>query len=202
MAGQDTYTAQTTYDLCTRTMSRLRKTKITEMARLDVAGYAQSEKTPIIVVLDNVRSMNNVGSVFRTADAFRLEGLYLCGITARPPHPDIHKTALGAEDNVDWRYYSNTTEAVQELLDAGYIVYALEQASGSTSLPDFRPELGTRYALVLGNEVHGVAQEVIDLASHCLEIPQYGTKHSLNVSVAAGIALWQMCAPLLSQHEG
>lgn len=175
----------------------LRKTKITEMARLDVAEFSKSEKIPLTIVLDDVRSMNNVGSVFRTADAFRLEKIILCGITARPPHPDIHKTALGAEDSVAWDYYPSSLEAVQSLLAEGYCVYALEQAEGSTSLPDFNPEVGKPYALVLGNEVHGVKQEVINLASHCLEIPQYGTKHSLNVSVAAGIAIWQMVMPLL-----
>lgn len=178
------------------------KTKITEMQRLSPEGFAESCKIPLVIVLDNVRSMNNIGSVFRTADAFRLEGLMLCGITACPPHNDIHKTALGAEDSVAWRYYATAQEAVRELLDAGYIVYALEQAQGSTALNDFIPEEGKRYALVLGNEVRGVQQEVINLASHCLEIPQYGTKHSLNVSVAAGIAIWQMASPLLSTLKG
>lgn len=175
----------------------LRKTKITEMNRLDLERFEASHKVPLVVVLDNVRSMNNVGSVFRTADAFRLEKLILCGITARPPHPDIHKTALGAEESVHWQYEESTLKAVQSLIDEGYTIYALEQAEGSTSLPDFVPEEDKRYALVLGNEVHGVQQDVIDLATHCLEIPQYGTKHSLNVSVAGGIAIWQMVAPLL-----
>ena len=177
----------------------LRKTKITEMNRLDKASFDASDKIPLTIVLDNVRSMNNVGSVFRTADAFRLERIILCGITARPPHPDIHKTALGAEDSVLWEYHAETLNAVKGLIDESYIVYALEQAEGSTSLPDFTPEDGRSYALVLGNEVHGVQQEVINLATHCLEIPQYGTKHSLNVSVAGGIAIWQMVAPLLKQ---
>lgn len=167
------------------------------MQRLSAEDFAESTKLPLVVVLDNVRSMNNIGSVFRTADAFRLEGLRLCGITACPPHNDIHKTALGAEDSVPWRYYTTTQQAVGELLAEGYIVYALEQAGGSTQLSDFQPKEGCKYALVLGNEVHGVQQEVIDLATHCLEIPQYGTKHSLNVSVAAGIAIWQMVMPLL-----
>lgn len=175
----------------------LRKTKITEMERLDKEAFKLSDKIPLTVVLDNVRSMNNVGSVFRTADAFRLERIILCGITARPPHPDIHKTALGAEDSVSWIYSESTLSAVQTLVEEGYQVYALEQADGSTSLPSFEPTLSERYALILGNEVHGVQQEVINLATHCLEIPQYGTKHSLNVSVAAGIAIWQMVSPLL-----
>ncbi len=182
-------------------MSNLRKTKITEMCRLDKAGFAESHKVPLVVVLDDIRSMNNVGSVFRTADAFRLEGLILCGITATPPQPEIHKTALGAEESVHWTYAPTAVEAVEQLLQEGYIVYALEQAEGSTSLPDFVPRAGERYALVLGNEVHGVHQEVIDLAKRCIEIPQFGTKHSLNVSVAAGIAIWQMTAPLLAQLD-
>lgn len=180
-------------------MRELRKTKITEMQRLDKVTFAESRKIPLVVVLDDVRSMNNVGSVFRTADAFRLEGLMLCGITATPPQPEIHKTALGAEESVRWSYHPTALEAVEQLLREGYIVYALEQTVGSTSLPDFAPLEGERYALVLGNEVHGVHQEVLNLAQRCIEIPQFGTKHSLNVSVAAGIAIWQMTAPLLSQ---
>ncbi len=175
----------------------MKKLKITEMARLELAEYEASEKLPLTIVLDNVRSMNNIGSVFRSADAFRLERIVLCGITARPPHPDIHKTALGAEDSVPWTYYPETTDAVAELLSAGYEVYALEQAHGSISLERFAPTLGRRYAIVLGNEVHGVGQNVVDMATGCLEIPQYGTKHSLNVSVAAGIAIWQVALPLL-----
>lgn len=175
---------------------RLRKTEITEMKRLDLVSFAHSNKIPLVVVLDNVRSMNNIGSIFRTADAFRLEALILCGITATPPNNEIHKTALGAEDSVAWRYYATTQEAVQDLLVAGYIVYALEQAEGSIGLDSFCPEEGRAYALVLGNEVHGVQQEVVDICTHCLEIPQYGTKHSLNVSIAAGIAIWQMASPL------
>ena len=148
-------------------------------------------------MLDDVRSMNNVGSIFRTADAFRLEGLVLCGITARPPHPDIHKTALGAEDSVSWRYATDSLEAVRQLRDEGYQLLALEQAHGSQSLETFvaRPE--GRYALILGNEVRGVRDEVMAEVTTSLEIPQLGTKHSLNVSVAAGIALWQLVLPLL-----
>lgn len=179
----------------------LRKTAITDMLRLDAEGYACSAKIPLLVVLDDVRSMNNVGSIFRTADAFRLEGLILCGITATPPHPDIHKTALGAEDSVAWRYVPTAEEALRGLLSEGYEVYALEQAEGSCMLPDFVARPGQKYALIVGNEVHGVKQELIDLAQHCIEIPQYGTKHSLNVSVATGIALWQMVSPLLPQLD-
>ena len=175
----------------------MKKLKITEMVRLSSEDFHRETKLPILVVLDDVRSMNNVGSIFRTADAFRLEGLVLCGITARPPHPDIHKTALGAEDSVSWRYASDTLEAVRQLREEGYQLLALEQAHGSQSLETFftRPE--GRYALILGNEVRGVRDEVMAEVTTSLEIPQLGTKHSLNVSVAAGIALWQLVLPLL-----
>lgn len=177
----------------------MRKLKITEMQRLAPEAYVQSTKIPVVVVLDSVRSMNNVGSVFRTADAFRLEGLVLCGITARPPHPDIHKTALGAEDSVPWSYAPTALEAVEALRTEGYEVYALEQAHGSQSLEAFEADLSKRYALVIGNEVHGVAQQALDRCHGCLEIPQLGTKHSLNVSVATGVALWQIVHPWLGQ---
>lgn len=175
------------------------KLKITEMERLSADAYRTSAKLPLILVLDSIRSMNNIGSIFRSADAFRIEGLILCGITAQPPHPDIHKTALGAEDSVPWHYSSSALEAVRELQTKGYTVLALEQAHESLRLDHFVPEPGARYALVLGNEVKGVAEEVVAAADHCLEIPQYGTKHSLNVSVAAGIALWQLAHPLFPQ---
>ena len=177
------------------------KLKITEMERLSADAYRTSAKLPLILVLDSIRSMNNIGSIFRSADAFRIEGLILCGITAQPPHPDIHKTALGAEDSVPWRYSSSALEAVRELQAEGYTVLALEQAHESLRLARFVPEPGARYALVLGNEVKGVAEEVVAAADHCLEIPQYGTKHSLNVSVAAGIALWQLAHPLFPQLD-
>lgn len=179
----------------------MKKLKITEMNRLDHEAYRESPKLPIILVLDNVRSMNNIGSVFRTADAFRLEALYLCGITARPPHPDIHKTALGAEDSVCWQHFDQTETAVEELLASGYEVYALEQAHGSQQLETFEPRPHQRYALILGNEVKGVQQSVVDRVTGCIEIPQFGTKHSLNVSVAAGIAVWQLVRPLLSDLQ-
>lgn len=179
-------------------MSR-KKYNITEIQRLSQEDFAHCHKLPIVLILDNVRSMNNVGSVFRSADAFRLEELRLCGITATPPHPDIHKTALGAEDSVRWQYFANTIEAVSDLLKQGYKVYALEQARGSISLEAFEPQEGEQYALILGNEVKGVAQEVLDLCTGCLEIPQFGTKHSLNVSVAAGMAIWQLAKHFLHQ---
>ena len=175
------------------------KLKITEMERLSANDYRTSAKLPLILVLDSIRSMNNIGSIFRSADAFRIEGLILCGITAQPPHPDIHKTALGAEESVPWRYSGSALEAVGELQAKGYTVLALEQDHESLRLDHFVPEPGARYALVLGNEVKGVGEEVVAAADHCLEIPQYGTKHSLNVSVAAGIALWQLAHPLFPQ---
>ena len=160
------------------------------MKRLTIEEYREAEKVPLIVVLDDVRSMHNVGSVLRTADAFRLEAVWMCGITGTPPHAEIHKTALGAEDNVDWRYFDNALEAVKKLKEESVEVLAVEQAEGSTMLQDFKPTPSHRYAIVLGNEVKGVHQEVIDLCDGCLEIPQRGTKHSMNVSVAAGIVIY------------
>lgn len=168
----------------------MRKLKITELNRLTSDEYKESTKTPLTIVLDHVRSLNNVGSVFRTADAFRLESVYLCGITATPPHPEIHKTALGAEDTVDWFYFENTIEAVNTLKEQGYVVCAIEQAEGSVLLNDLKLDTDKKYALVLGHEVKGVQQEVVDQCDFCVEIPQYGTKHSLNVSVAGGIVIW------------
>ena len=170
----------------------MRKLKVTEMGRLSMAEYKASEKQPIVVVLDHVRSLYNVGSVFRSSDAFCIEGVVLCGITARPPHPEIHKTALGAEESVEWKYFEQTEEALTWLKQQGYTVLAIEQCEGSTMLQDFQREPGKKYAVVLGNEVKGVQQQVVDLCDGCLEIPQYGTKHSLNVSVAAGIILWHL----------
>lgn len=169
-----------------------RKLKITEMNRLTVEEFKQSEKIPLVVVLDNVRSLHNIGSVFRTADAFRLERIVLCGITATPPHAEMHKTALGAEYTVDWEYVENTVEAVNNLHAEGYTVFSIEQAEGSTMLGDLELTQGRKYAVVLGNEVKGVQQEVIDHSDGCIEIPQYGTKHSLNVSVTAGIVIWDL----------
>lgn len=170
----------------------MRKLKVTEMGRMSVAEYKASDKQPIVVVLDHVRSLYNVGSVFRSSDAFRIECVVLCGITAQPPHPEIHKTALGAEESVAWRYFSRTEDAVVWLKEEGYTVLAIEQCEGSTMLQNFRMQPGRKYAVVLGNEVKGVQQQVVDMCDGCLEIPQYGTKHSLNVSVTAGIVLWHM----------
>lgn len=170
----------------------MRKLKVTEMGRMSVDEYQDSEKQPLVVVLDYVRSLYNVGSVFRTSDAFRLSGVCLCGITAQPPHPEIHKTALGAEDSVPWRYFSQTEDAIVWLKEKEYVVLAVEQCEGSTMLQNFVREPGKKYAVVLGNEVKGVQQQVVNMCDGCLEIPQYGTKHSLNVSVAAGIVLWHL----------
>ena len=164
--------------------------KITELNRLTVEEFKEEKKIPLIVILDNVRSRNNIGSVFRTSDAFRVEEIILCGITSVPPNAEIHKTALGAEDSVKWRYFENTLSAVEELKSDGYTVYSIEQAENSISLLDIQPDKSKRYAVVLGHEVHGVQQSVVDASDHCIEIPQFGTKHSLNVSVTAGIVIW------------
>ena len=205
----------------------MRKLKITEMGRMNAEEFKASEKMPLIVVLDDVRSMYNVGSVFRTADAFRVEAIYLCGITAQPPHPEIHKTALGAEDTVAWLYFPTALDAVHALKQQGYTVYSIEQCEGSTPLQTLQtlpsPSLqggggisanentneqsnysrpagrvrGGSFALILGNEVKGVHQEVVDASDGCIEIPQYGTKHSLNVSTTAGIVIWEFAKRLL-----
>jgi tRNA G18 (ribose-2'-O)-methylase SpoU len=160
------------------------------MQRLTVEEFREAEKLPLVVVLDDVRSMHNVGSVFRTGDAFRIEAVYLCGITSTPPMAEIHKTALGAEDSVEWRYFKTALEAVEELKGRGVTVLSVEQAEDSTKLPQFQPEPGKSYAIIMGNEVKGVHQEVIDASDGCLEIPQFGTKHSMNVSVTAGIVIY------------
>ncbi len=169
----------------------MRKLRNKELNRLTLEEFKESSKTPIVVVLDNVRSLNNVGSVFRTSDALCLQEIYLCGITPTPPHNDIHKTALGAEDSMLWSYYEDTNKALKQLQEKGYMVYCVEQAEGSTSLLDFKPKEGSKMALIFGNEVKGVQQSVIDNADGCIEIPQFGTKHSLNISVSAGIVLWE-----------
>ncbi len=203
----------------------MRKLKITEMGRMNVEEFRASEKMPLIVVLDDVRSMYNVGSVFRTADAFRVEAIYLCGITAQPPHPEIHKTALGAEDTVAWQHFPTALDAVNTLKQQGYTVFSIEQCEGSTLLNELgvhnnpKPStvncqpstlnsqpstvncqlstVNSKYALILGNEVKGVHQEVVDASDGCIEIPQFGTKHSLNVSTTAGIVIWEFAKHLL-----
>ena len=168
----------------------MRKLKITELNRISTEEFKEAKKLPLIVVLDNVRSQYNVGSVFRTSDAFRVEAIYLCGISAIPPHQEIHKTALGAEDTVDWKYFKDTTVAINELKAAGYFIYSIEQVEGSVMLENLQLDATKKYAVVLGNEVKGVQQEVVNLSDGCIEIPQYGTKHSLNVSTTAGIVIW------------
>jgi len=168
----------------------MRKLKNSELNRKTISEFKAADKTPLIIILDNVRSMNNIGSVFRTADAFLIEKIFLCGITAKPPHKDIQKTALGSTDSVDWEYFKSTYDLVKNLLDKGVKVIAVEQAEGSISLENFRPEKNKLYAFVFGNEVKGVSQEVVDCINNTIEIPQFGTKHSLNISVSAGVLIW------------
>ena len=200
----------------------MRKLKTIEMNRLSVEEFKEAEKLPLVVVLDDVRSLYNVGSVFRTCDAFRVEAVYLCGITATPPHPEIHKTALGGEDSVSWKYFPTAVEAVEELKQNGWFVYSIEQVEGSTKLQNLQvggngTEMAAgsvvdkgadaagpcctrkekKFAVVFGNEVKGVHQEVVDASNGCLEIPQFGTKHSMNVSVTAGIVIWEFAKKLL-----
>jgi len=175
----------------------MRKLRTIEMNRLTVDEFKQADKLPLVVVLDDVRSMYNVGSVFRTGDAFRIEAVYLCGISATPPSTEIHKTALGAEESVEWKYFPTAVEAVNQLKADGYEVYSVEQAEGSTKLHEFIPDSNKKYAVVMGNEVKGVHQEVIDISDGCLEIPQFGTKHSMNVSVTTGIIIYSFARPLM-----
>ena len=170
----------------------MRKLKNSELGRITVDEFKQTEKTPIIVVLDNIRSLNNVGSVFRTSDAFLIEKIYLCGITATPPNKEIHKTALGATESVTWEYVENTIELVEKLKQDNVKVLAIEQAENSTKLNKFTPKANQKYAIVMGNEVKGVQQEVVSAADFCIEIPQLGTKHSLNISVSCGVVLWDL----------
>lgn len=171
----------------------MRKLQNSELGRKSISQFRQSEKSPFVIVLDNVRSHSNVGSVFRTADAFLTECIYLCGITAIPPHREIQKTALGATESVSWKYFSNTAEAIADLRSKGYRIVGIEQVEGSVCLGDFAVEPGQRYALVFGHEVNGVDQSVIDLCDYVIEIPQFGTKHSFNIAVSAGIVLWELC---------
>lgn len=177
----------------------MRKKTIFDMHRISVEEFRKSDKIPLVVVLDNVRSLNNVGSVFRTSDAFRVEAVYLCGITATPPHPEIHKTALGAEDSVAWHYEEDTLTVVNNLIKNNYEVYAIEQVEDSISLTELKLDRNKKYAVVLGNEVKGVQQEVVDKCIQSIEIPQYGTKHSLNVSVTAGIVIWSFFERLFEE---
>ena len=170
----------------------MRKLKNSELDRLTNEAFKKIKKTPLIVILDNIRSLNNIGSVFRTSDAFLIEKVYLCGITARPPHKDIHKTALGATDSVDWEYVEDTLTLVNNLRKQGVTVASIEQAENSIDLQDFRPEINKKLAVVFGNEIKGVDQKVVNISDYCIEIPQYGTKHSLNISVSCGVVLWDL----------
>ena len=176
----------------------MKKKSILDMQRITVEEFKAADKIPLVVVLDNVRSLNNVGSVFRTSDAFRVSAIYLCGITSTPPHPEIHKTALGAEESVEWHYAADAVTLVDELHAQGYYVYAVEQVEGSVSPEKLSLSSDKKYAVVLGNEVNGVQQGVVDKCDACLEIPQYGTKHSLNVSVTAGLVIWDFFKQLFS----
>ena len=178
-------------------MAELRKLKVTDMNRLTVEEFKEAKKIPLVVVLDDVRSLHNIGAVFRTSDAFLVDCIYLCGITATPPHPEMHKTALGAEYTVDWKYFQHTEDAVNELRTMGYTLFAIEQCEGSILLDKLVLEPDKKYAVVLGNEVKGVKQEVVNLCDGCIEIPQFGTKHSLNVSVTAGIIIWEFACKLI-----
>jgi len=168
----------------------MRQLKNEEQGRLDVESFKSAEKNPVIVILDNVRSLNNIGSIFRSGDAFRINKLILCGISTPPPHRDIHKSALGAELSVDWQYYETTTDAINSVKSMGYQVFAIELTTGSTPLDKF--EFTGPIALVFGHEIHGVSQETLDLCQGAIEIPQFGTKHSFNVAVSAGIVLWEI----------
>lgn len=170
----------------------MRKLKNSELERLDVEAFKKSPKIPLIVILDNIRSLNNIGSVFRTSDAFLIEKIYLCGITAKPPHKDIHKTALGATESVDWEYAEDTLALIEKLKESKIKILSIEQAENSVMLQDFTIVPNQKYAVVFGNEVKGVQQKVVSVSDYCVEIPQYGTKHSLNISVSVGVVLWDL----------
>jgi 23S rRNA (guanosine2251-2'-O)-methyltransferase len=170
----------------------MRKLRMDELLRKSTTEFRSSDKLPIVLLLENIRSMHNVGSVFRTADAFLVEAIYLCGYTPHPPHRDIHKTALGATETVLWKYEKNTLETIQFFKSAGYQIVGVEQVSGSTPLQKFKLNLGEKIVLIFGNEVDGVSEETLEYCDGCIEIPQYGMKHSLNVSVAAGMVLWEL----------
>lgn len=176
-----------------------KKLSLSELNRDQVEDYKQKEKIPIIIILDNIRSMSNIGSVFRTSDAFLIEEIHLCGITSSPPHKEIHKTALGATNTVSWKYYKDTLDSIKVLKDHNFTIIAVEQAKNSTLLQDFRPKKEEKLAFIFGNEVKGVDQKVINESDKCLEIPQFGTKHSLNISISAGIVIWDIFQKLKLQ---
>lgn len=176
----------------------MRKLKNSELNRLNVDEFKTADKTPLIIVLDNIRSLNNIGSVFRTSDAFLIKKIYLCGITATPPHKDIHKTALGSTETVDWEYAEHTIDVVKTLQADNVKVCAIEQAENATMLNDFKVEKDQTYALILGNEVKGVSQDVVSKSNYVIEIPQFGTKHSLNISVSCGVVIWDLFSKMKS----
>jgi 23S rRNA (guanosine2251-2'-O)-methyltransferase len=178
----------------------MRKLKNSELERLSVEDFKSVKKTPLIIVLDNIRSLNNIGSVFRTSDAFLIEKIYLCGITATPPNKDIHKTALGSTETVDWEYVENTLDLVEKLKVENVKICAIEQAEHAIMLNNFTPEKQTKYALIFGNEVKGVSQKVVSASDFVIEIPQYGTKHSLNISVSCGVVVWDLFSKLKTKH--
>lgn len=176
----------------------MRKLKNEELDRLEVSEFKEAKKTPIIIILDNIRSLNNIGSVFRTSDAFLIEKIYLCGITAQPPHNDIRKTALGSTETVDWEYAGNTLDIIEKLKKQDVAICSIEQAENATMLNNFKPQPNEKYAFVFGNEVKGVDQYVIDSSDVVIEIPQYGTKHSLNISVSCGVVIWDVFSKMQS----
>jgi 23S rRNA (guanosine2251-2'-O)-methyltransferase len=175
----------------------MKKLSMSELNRISAEEFKSSEKMPVVIVLDDVRSAYNVGSIFRTADAFRVSAIYICGISARPPHKDISKTALGATDSVEWKYYPDVQVAVKSLKDGGYKIYAIEQVDESISLEKFQPEKGAKIAIIFGHEVFGVKEDLFPFIDGCIEIPQFGTKHSFNVAISAGIVLWELAGKLV-----
>ncbi len=183
-------------------MENFRKLQNEELHRINTEQFKKAEKLPVVIVLDNIRSQNNVGSVFRTSDAFRIEKIYLCGITSTPDNREVHKTALGAEDAVAWEYQKDTLSVINRLKEEGYRIFSIEQAENTTSLENFHISMQEKYALVFGNEVKGVQQEVINVSDNCIEIPQFGTKHSFNIAVTVGIVLWQTMLPVLQKMKG
>lgn len=176
----------------------MRKLENRELNRIDVEAFKKADKLPVIVILDNIRSLNNIGSVFRTSDAFLLDSIYLCGITATPPHKEIHKTALGAEDSMHWEYFETTEEAVEKARANNYTIFSVEQAENALMLDETDLKAFGNIALIFGNEVRGVQQSIVDLSDNCIEIPQFGTKHSLNISVSAGVVMWEVSRQLRS----
>jgi 23S rRNA (guanosine2251-2'-O)-methyltransferase len=178
-------------------MTGIRKLGNDELGRMNIEEFKQSQKFPFVLVLDNIRSMNNIGSMFRTADAFRIEEMLLCGLTACPPHREIQRTALDAAESVAWKYFEKTLEAINYLREKKYLIYAIEQAEPSLSLYKFRPTVNQKIALIMGNEINGVDEQLIPYIEGCIEIPQFGTKHSLNVAVSAGIVLWDVFSKVI-----